>query len=281
MSGTFPSPYDGRDKVLSVTPLIVPDRIRTEFRKVIKYIYQRKIGICVACSVTKAAEYLWYIKTGTYVEFSVRFTYNVIKKIFDLNLDEGSCIRNGMKAAQKIGFVRESDCPTDTTMSHADFLKLDLTNDLLEKAKEFRTGAYYSIPTDKTLVHYAMNKYGPLVARFEVGPSWYSYEGTVTWDKSKILPLMPSSKIDSGHGVDLIESSIPIDDEQWLANSWSHQWGDNGDGNYIWDKYRPTEVWAMSFDPIVDDKPSTDTRTVSDSVWRSLMDLFRKLKGFS
>jgi len=273
---TFSSPVDTRDVLIQKTNIgVIPDEVDID-TSMLNYVYQRKIGACTACSIIKICEYLWWKKTGVYQEFSVRFTYNIIKKYIDLNLTEGSCLRSGLKAVQKYGLMLEKDCPTDFNMTHSDFLGLNITSDMLAKASKWHMGAYYSIPVDKSLIHYALWRFGPLYARVETSDQWWTgTDGVVSWAEDKILPIRQGITA-SGHGVGIIKSISPTYVE-WFINSWSKLWGHNGDGYYNWDTYKPTEVWAITFDTIptatVDNSPM-----VSDSTWRKFMDYLREWK---
>lgn len=272
-TGAIPSVADSRDFSATIYPTgIIEDEIYTNIDDVVKYVYQKQIGACTACALVKIIEYLFYKKTGVYTQLSVRFLYNITKQYIDCNTNEGSSLRNALKASQKYGVMTEQDCPSNFDTTHSEFISLVITQDMLLKASKYKIGAYYSIPVESSIIHYALKRFGTLYARFEVGDTWYK----PTWNKSDILPLKQSSNIISGHAVGIFKSNI-VTKTQWLFNSWSRLWADNGNGYYVYDDYKPTELWAVTLDPIPEIKVDS-SKTIEDKTWRKFLDILRLVK---
>jgi hypothetical protein len=227
---------------------------------------QYKIGKCVAESVTKQLEYLYYKKTGEYVQLSDDFLYFITKKFIDGNSDEGTSMRSVLKAVQKYGTCKKSTFSVEVgdSMSYADYWShsTTLTQAMYDEALNYKGGQYLAIPLDEEMIKAAIYAYDMLVARFEVGKEWW----TPSWNAKDILPLKPPVDVISGHANIL----YAYDDTLiYNGNSWSDLWALQGNGNFNFKTYAPhlTEVWALTLSPVVvDNSPVLSADVVSKFV---------------
>ena len=281
-----PSPYDSRDLKINEDSLFVD--IPDEYEEPTDYIdrvHQKKIGCCTMASLTKLLEELEYKKTGIYTPLSVRFSYTVLKRYIDLNVLEGSSMRNALKAMQKIGTVPESMYPSDFSLTHDEFIAGEISDELLREAKNHRIGAYFQGINDKSLIPRYIKKYGMIYARFECGLSWYSdIDGNVTWIPDLIMPLRQPNPVVSGHAVLLKKYNLNDRWQTWVFNSWGRAWGKGGDAFYYPDDFGPTEVWIVTLDPVPEITGVSIKKEVlieSDQKgWRKFFDLIRSLGNF-
>jgi C1A family cysteine protease len=235
---------------------------------------QKKLGVCTMVSLVKYVEHLYFKKTGVYTRLSVRFAYTMMKNLIDADGNEGSSMRNALKTLMVYGTCKEEIYPTDYTLSHSDFISMSIPNECFEQARNYKIFSYYSVPTDKSLVCGAIYNHDLVYARYEVDKQWYS---PTTLSKD-ICPLRPPIGQGSGHAVLLSGYNIKDNYRTSILNSWGDKWASDGIGFTYFDNIRPTEAWVVSLNvttPVL--SPIKDTRTVSDSVWRSALDILRKI----
>lgn len=256
---------DFKDKVLAPAPYKTHHMTDISMLAVT---HQRKVGICMAETVCRHVEYLYYKKTGVYTRLSRAFLYIVTKKFIDKDRDEGTSFRAGFKAAQDYGICPESVFPTNTNLEHSEFLDQKIPYQAWDEAKKFKMGAYIPIPTDISLLKAAISKYGLIAVRMELGEEWF----TPSWKASDILPLRKPKKIISGHAVSLY--GYDENNLNHLRNSWSEEWADKGNGYYDFDDYEPTEAWALTLE---DPKDYKGVRFVTFDIIKKFMDLLRKI----
>jgi hypothetical protein len=242
--------------------------------------YQRKVGACTA-SLKSYVEYLYYRKTGKYVRLSMAFLYVVTKLYIDQNLTEGSSLRSALKAAQKYGVATEDSFPTDFTKSHAEFLMQPIPKGAWDSALEYRIGGYVSIPVERSCMAAAIDKYGLLYARYEVGSEWYTAkDGRVSWRKEDVLPLRAPKSVISGHAI--ILSGYDLTSEKAAIrgrNTWSDQWADRGNFLAYHEDYPITEAWAVTLDsvmPFVAPAVPGEQKVVDEKTWRGILAILRK-----
>lgn len=235
--------------------------------------YQKKLGVCVAAAIVTIVEYLHWKKTGIYTKLSVAFLYQVIKKYIDGNRTEGTSPRSGLKAAVKYGICKEETMPTDYDLSHDQFIDQKIPDNAWTEALEYAPGGYLSIPVERSLLAAAISKYGMVLARYECGDTWW----IPSWFPKDIFPLKKPSVVVSGHLVANHSYDFLKDIKAWFSflNWWSGAWGNRGRGEHFLDDYAPTEVWAITLESTMPYKESTPS--VPDSIWRSLLEILRKV----
>lgn len=253
--GAAPSEKDYRDiKDYQVTLATPYPTSFTDDLSEIAVTMQGKLGICTAnlCYVIERQ----LAKKGIKVKLSRRFLYTVTKRLIDQNTSEGSSMRSALKAAYKYGVALESSVPTDVTVSHEKFIEdYTFTPEIWQEALKYRIGGYISIGTDKDSLAAGISQYGALYARFEVGNEWF----TPSWNAKDILPLRKPAKVISGHAVVPFsyDSSFPKM-HAILRNSWSTDWANKGNGDFFIEDYGPTEAWAVTMNPIVNELPKEE-----------------------
>ena len=100
-------------------------------------------------------------------------------------------------------------------------------------------------------------------------------DGNVTWEESKILPLRPPKRVNSGHAV----TAYAYDkDYIYWQNSWGTEWGRKGVG-YFKKEYEPYiyEAWTLvdlSNQEIIDLKKKLELKV---SLYQRLIELWKQL----
>lgn len=235
--------------------------------------YQGKQGKCTSY-LKSIIEWLYYKQTGVYVELSEDFLYIVTKNYIDKNWIEGSSLRSAIQAAMKYGVCREAIFPSDSSLTHEQLLARQIPQEAWNDALKQRIGGYMNIPIDPSLIKLAIDKFGMLYSMVELGDKWW----TPSWNKNDILPLKKSSPIVGGHaiciyGYMVINGKLRI----YFKNSWSTEWGDNGCGYFDYDDYKPhlRECFGITLESLMHMRDNSPK--VEESVWRGLLDLFRKI----
>jgi hypothetical protein len=276
-AGALPSTKDTRDVKDTTLSGVLPLSVNYDTHiDMIEVEHQKKIGICTSY-LKSYVEYLYYLKTGKYTRLSAAFLYIVTKRYIDQNKYEGSSPRSALKALMKYGVCRESVFPTNTDLTHEQFVTQDIPKEAFNDALSYRIGGYISIPTEQSLMAYALDKYKLLYTRFELGEEWYTdINGKITWDKNLILPLRGPKTVISGHAVLLSGYEIKDGTFKWKGrNSWSDAWADRGNF-YGFSPYQPTECWAITLESVEPLKP-TISPTVNDGVLRAFLKVLRSI----
>lgn len=241
IGGAVKSKKEYRDVVHETlaTPLTLLPSFDADFSKVPVQM-QNQLGICVSEAVCSLIER--FRNDG--IVLSRRFQYVGMKKLIDGNLDEGSSVKSGLQFAYKYGTQPESLVPTDTTTTYEQFINFDVTPYLATATK---IPGYISIPTDIVSIAEAIQKYGGVAFRYEVGKEWYTdILGNVTWLASAILPLRKPRYFISGHAICGTGYDFTAFKKINLRNSWSTAWALMGDGFTDLSAYPPTEAWAIT-----------------------------------
>lgn len=282
--GAYPSEPDYRDvKDYHVAEAIpYPDAFTDDLSE-IPVTMQNELGICTANLCYKIESL--YAKRGIIVRLSRRFLYNVTKHYIDGNTTEGSSLRSALKAAYKYGVAPEVLVPTDTTLPYEEFVSVSQWPDnVWQEALKYRIGGYISVGTDKDSLSSAISQYGALYAMFQCGSTWW----LPSW--KSCLPIEKPVNVVSGHAVVPFsyDATFPKN-HMILRNSWSTDWGNQGNGDFFCDDYGPTEAWAVTLAPIVNDLPSasefnhafnTDMAFGQTSDEVKALQTFLKIKGY-
>lgn len=285
--GAHPSSHDYRDVKdyhYSLATPYPPDY--TDDLSEIEVTMQGKLGICTA-NLCYVIENL-YAKKGVKIKLSRRFLYTVTKHYIDQDTMEGSSLRSVLKAAYKYGVAPEEMVPTNVSISHEQFISdYTFTPEIWAEALKYRIGGYISIGLDRESIANAISTYGSLYARMEVGEEWFR----PSWRSEDILPLKKPIRPISGHAVVPFEykSSQNYKFLYSLRNSWSKAWANNGNGNTFLEDYAPTELWAVTLEPIVNELPKkTDFKytftknmelgQLNDEITQ--LQIFLKIKGY-
>ena len=239
---------------------------------------QRKLGICTACGTRMAVEEARAIADTVGQKYSERLSeywlYLIGKLNFDGNLNEGSSALTMLKASKKIGVPSqaiEAKYPLYKTGTYEEFIT-DFKQryggvipfEVLEDAKKHTITGYYRVEVDPISIAREIQKGKVIVTRFAVGDNTYKdKDGNITRDKTKLSPLRPYKKFESGH-IWCIYKYKGLDENQvcTLVNSWSRNWCDNGSIDFVFKTQKPyfTEAWAIGDIPteLLEQKKAND-----------------------
>lgn len=271
--GAHPSPTDHRDH--KDTELVLgsamPDKYMVDTSK-LEVRMQYFIGKCIGEGDAKKADELFGIVS------SDDFIYLGAKSI-DGNLTEGSNIRSALKFMQQTGVCKAStfSIPVDDSTTYAQYISNKASQAAFDEASQYKIGEYFSVTIDVDMLKAAILKYGALVARVDVGKEWYTAaDGTSSWISKDVLPLRIPQQVLSGHCIVIYGYDSTIVQGKtafYIANSWSAEWADNGNGYFYFEDYAPhlTEAWAVTLD-----KPDSSP-VVEDSTVSILVDILRRL----
>ena len=155
-------------------------------------------------------------RTDWQTDYSPQWLYNLARKaIGELHLDDGSYIRDAVKAAATHGVARESDFPY---YRYQDVQEVDpLTNEKwVKSAKSFKLGEY------RQCMNLAEVK-AAIKAGYPVVFGFLCYQNlNQAWSNGRI-PL-PSGSVTGGHAVLAVQDDEP---NRFISgpNSWGREWG--------------------------------------------------------
>jgi len=242
-SGAHESPVDARDWTLASVgaPTTYPSSrfLDTDWMTASM---QGQIGCCVGCTGEEVVRLIVHIlrPNDPIDELSWRFVY-AIAKCLDGVPEEGTYPSLVAKIIRTYGVPLAMYCPNDITLDHESFVyERQLTNipaNALLNALNRKSGADLTVPLTlegiQQAINYAADNKGGVMILRSVGNTYYTaLDGTITWDKNKILPVQVPTQITSGHEEFL--TGYDFDDTgrmriYWL-NHWSPAWADNGRG---------------------------------------------------
>lgn len=234
----------------------VPSSYSTDL-SVIDVTHQKKLGICTA-NLAYIIEWLYWKKTGVYTKLSRRFLYSVTKNLIDQNTEEGSSLRNALKAAYNYGVCTEATFPSDTEgFTHAEYIDINaIPSTAWAEARKFKLGGYVSIPTDRASMEAGIYKYGMLYSMMLLGKEWWTNaQGISSWNSVDIDPLRAPVQYVSGHAT--VDYGFDGTFHK-KRNSWSTAWDLQGNATFNPDNYPTIEAWGCTLDRIVNDLPAVE-----------------------
>ena len=218
---------------------------------------QYGIGICTAIDIADMMEKIWGIP------FSSQFIYNIGKKMYDGDLDEGSSIKTMLRVINNYGAAPLSFVPTDNARkSYRDYVSDWFTPEAFEEAKKYKMN-YGMARLDPVgfAADLVASQYG-LMTRMAIGKEWYTdKDGKTSYKGSDLSPLRYPNPFTSGHAVKALKY-VGLDKNQvrTLRNTWGDSrnplpynspfdiWGNNGDIDYVYDTLKDTvtEAWSIT-----------------------------------
>lgn len=258
-TGAVQSPFDERDFSLEIIagssiPEVLPQSAEVDISKLSVWM-QNKLGACVGHAWAKSQQKCELVEIGNIIPLSARFLY-AVSKCLDGSGGEGTYPRITAKVLQKYGCATEKTIPNDTLLDHETYVynrKIEnIPQEAFLEATPYKIDAYgwADLTEDgiKKAIYYASSKNQGVVMLMRVGNTfWIAPDGTVTWDKTKILPIRVPKEFTSGHEVypykyDYENGRLRV----YFLNSWSKDWGDNGTGWLYYDEWKNYIVEIMT-----------------------------------
>lgn len=216
---------------------------------------QNQLGICTAIDLADMLQKVYGIP------FSPQFIYNLGKKLYDKDLDEGSSILTMVRVVNNYGAAPLSFVPTDdTTKNYEEYVEDWFTPEAFAEALKYKMN-YATARLDPLgfASDLSTSKYG-LMTIMQVGEEWYTNKaGQIDYKDDDIDPLRAPHPVTGGHSIKVIEyQGLDINQLRTLRNTWGDKdnpimpgdlvWGDNGDIHYIYQTLKPyvLEAWSIS-----------------------------------
>lgn len=227
-TGALISPKDPRDipvsAIHSTEP--VPKKYFTDVTT-LKIRNQRNLGACVGHAHATVLDYL------NTIDASPRYIYALSKQI-DGYAGEGTFPRVTAKIMTEEGCANESVCENDTTLSHADYIKVKK----VKSAKENCTEGYaYVNHSNIDELKSAIVKYGLVTCTLVVGD----------WSKEKVKPTDPKTKTELANGLHRVVIYGYNGDNFYFINSWGAYWGNRGRGYFNYNEYSKNPLYMQEF----------------------------------
>lgn len=246
-TGALKNPKDNRDikyTDLPATAVSLPSKHITDI-SMIPVLNQGVLGTCVAHAIAGVKMYQEYKETGKVVKFSRRFTYSLARLLspYDPN-GMGLFPRDGGKVTSDVG-VLEPDTIDDNTLPHGIYSGYVPTKAEKDGAKKWSAGFATVNNGDLTAIKQAIVKEGVLTISLAFdGNSWNSHTGKLSAPKD----------VTGAHYI-MIYGYEDIDGDTilYFRNSWSEDWGKNGNGQFNWTDYKTYSYDVLVFTDIPND----------------------------
>jgi len=246
--GSFLNEEDNRDISLSVVASAIGVDIKSHPKKNITDISmldvedQKGLGSCVGQAEGKDSEFQNFIETGKVEKLSKRGLYALCKVEDGIPDQEGTYPRIAAKAKVSTGVPRETLVKDDNSLSHSQYINVEITPELKTDASETRSKGYSFV---KTLdeVKTAIDVTKAFNATLVVGD----------WSKLPVKPFTAKGENRGYHriwvfGYEDAKNGKNDDTKIYFLNSWGIDWakGENKDdkellkkgvGYFWWSEY--------------------------------------------
>lgn len=225
-TGALLNPIDSRDVHIAqvVAEARHPEKNITDI-SALPVENQLALGTCVGQSEGKGREWDEYKESNKLTRLSKRALYRACKLVDGYN-GEGTYPRTAAKILKDYGIPTEDLVRDINNLSHEAYLSIDVyTDERKQSASAYRIGGYafcYTLNDLKT----AIDEKGTMNATVQVG-DWPS-------NGKDIRP-----KPNRGFHRILIYGyeDFGTDTKIYFRNSWGEEWGDNGNGWFMWSDY--------------------------------------------
>ena len=186
---------------------------------------QKQLGACVGHAHAVVHIYQEYKETGKIRKMSPRYLYALAKKL-DGMAGEGTYPVVVAKISTKSGCATEETVPNNTALSHADYINITETDAIKEDAYPFRAGGYVDVTGGVEGLKQAIFQNGVVPITISVG----NFNNPI---KKGSLGLHRVA----AYGYD--------GNKIYFRNSWTAQWGDNGNGYFNYKDQQVSDVEAI------------------------------------
>lgn len=193
---------------------------------------QLGLGTCVGQAEGKGEEHRDLVETGKFTRVSKRFIYDQSKERDGNPGIQGTWPAVAAGVLKDLGAPREELVPDKNDLSHEEYLKVEITDEIKTDASARRVkGFAYCLTLDD--IRIAINEKGTINATLSVGD----------WSK---MPVKPGSSSNLHRVLIYGYEKIGDDWKIYFRNSWGMQWGESVDGNgfFMWSEYE-AHVWDV------------------------------------
>lgn len=200
----------------------LPDKIITDI-SALPVENQLGLGTCVGQAEGKGQEHRDLIETGKFTRVSKRFVYEQSKERDGNPNIQGTWPSITAKVLKDLGTPREELVPDINTLSHEDYCKVEITDEIKTDASARRVAGYaYAYTLDDIKI--AIAQKGVMNATLSVGD----------WSHLPVKPGSPSNL----HRIMIFGyEKVGEDWKIYFRNSWGEGWGENGNGFFMWSEY--------------------------------------------
>ena len=208
---------------------------------------QNKLGACVGHAAGKAKQVAKFHESGaeTITPYSARFLYAMAKCLDGNPNTQGTDPRIVAKIMQKYGVATEATVPNDTTLDHTTYTYGGNINhvpaaaiaEAASNGSKISNYAFADITEAglKAAIQFAGEHSGGVFMLINIDKNWWTdIHGVGSWAAKDILPLRVPTDAATLGGHETMPYAYDYSFAHptfWGFNSWSDQWGDNG--NYF------------------------------------------------
>ncbi|MDD4352669.1 MAG: peptidoglycan-binding protein [Candidatus Gracilibacteria bacterium] len=194
----------------------------------VEVVDQLYLGTCVGQAVGSEITYRIQKKTGKLPkEASRRFLYAMAKAI-DGYLGQGTYPRIVYKIGNDDGCAKQNVVPDNNSLPHSEYVSVPRTNTILADAKEFDMIGFGTVDPDVDEMKREINISDVFTCTLGVDRS--------AWGQSR---LAKPNKVTEYHRVMVYGyEDIGSDTVFYFRNSWGTDWGDKGNGSFLFSEYQ-------------------------------------------
>lgn len=246
-----------------VAPIALPAEYETDI-SMLPVTNQGGIGACVAYVIFLMLQYQNYKETGKVIPLSKRFIYTIARAISGMKgqVGQGLMPLFGFKAI-KIGDW-DRDVLDDTSLPHADYENMTISEAMKAEAYAYRIGGYAQI-TDMVTLQKAIMRDGLVAVSLPFGGGNFNQ-----------ALLSPFTIMDSRHYVTIKGWKTSNGRTKFLfRNSWSEFWGTVGEGAFFWDEYQGQAIDMFS----ITDVPNSFLESARSTAFQFTSDIAKGASG--
>lgn len=180
---------------------------------------------CDAFCIAKYVQLIIFRQTGKIVNISQRWIYaNCVRPGFT-----GLFTSDVMDFGKRIGFCTSDLINEDVTIPEMAYRVLEITQEMNDRAAQYKIGDYTSIPAEPELIWQALKDDLAVVASIPEG----------NFAQAAVLP--PIQGVGLGLHAALIYGIAPVNQNDVMFlwdNWWGMQWGNNGYGTFLWSQFK-------------------------------------------
>jgi len=222
--GALLNPTDPRDipvKAFQSQKRKLPEKHITDISN-LPVLDQKANGSCVGHAVSLAVAYYDAKETGDLTNPSPRFIYGLAKRIDGLPTYEGTYPRVAGQITKLYGCATENTLVNDSMLPHKEYITFDLSEAILKDAKPRKIGGYAFASSNIDELKNAIINNGVVCVSLTVG----------RWRNSPVKPGVNGRHYILVYGYN--------GNRFYFRNSWGNNWGDDGEGYFLWEDHKDT-----------------------------------------
>ena len=236
--GALPNPVDTRDISLARVQanVTLPKKYKTDISKLVRR-DQKQTGTCVGQAGAGLVDFFNFLETGKLAGASARGLYALCKKRDGLS-ESGTYPRILAKVLTDVGSPTTDIVKDDFTLSERELVDILEDKTLLEASYPFRVDTNYAWVDDNDVeaMKQAVYQNKVILASLQVGKDYSDGRMTSVNPRGRHYILV--------FGFEVLRNG---DTKFNFLNSWGKNWGDDGEGYFLWSEMSNSIYDVLAF----------------------------------